>query len=130
MPTKLDNRRPVYIQMHNYNPVRKDLLESAIKSVELLERYEYIKETRSLKREKLKQARQLFQGISTDLSSLSRILPQASIKRKDKKLVDRAREEAGKKPLQVKTKKGSNSELKRLESELYEIKTKLDSLSI
>ncbi len=125
-----NNHRPVYIQMHNPGSVRKDILESAIKSVELLERFEYSKELRSLKREKIRHAKLTMQAIQESLIELAHHLPQAVIKRKERHMVNEARTAQAQKPLPMQTKKRQSSELKRLENEIYEIRSKLNSLSI
>jgi len=122
---------PVYVQIHEPAYVRKQLLESAIKSVELLERFEYLKETRSLKKDKIRQAKSGVQEIELELHELTRALPQAAIRKREKKMINVAREEESQKPLPLETsKKRASSELKRLENELYEIKSKLTSMSL
>ena len=88
-----------------------------------------------MKREKLKHAGSLLQEISQDMQSFIRSLPQAVInqaiiKKREKQVLNEARATEHKKPSQSPARKKKSSELKRLESELYEIRSKLSSLNI
>ena len=134
MKKHLENR-PVYVQLENPSSTRKDVLESAIIAVELLEKYEYTKEIKALKREKMKLAKKIVYDLNLELSALTKALPQAYISKKEKRMVNESRESQGKKPVSLpqesrQKKKKPNSELKRLESELYEIKNKLSGLDV
>ena len=133
MKKHLENR-PVYVQLESPSSTRKDVLESAIMAVELLEKYEYTKEIKALKKEKMKHAKKLIDELNQEVHSLTKSLPQAYVNKKEKRAVNEARESQGKKPVSMPSqqpkKKKSNAELKRLESELYEIKNKLSSLDV
>ncbi|HLC63103.1 MAG TPA: hypothetical protein VJJ21_02180 [Candidatus Nanoarchaeia archaeon] len=135
MKKHLENR-PVYVQLENPSSTRKNVLESAIIAVELLEKYEYTKEIKALKREKMKLAKKIVYDLNLELSALTKALPQAYISKKEKRMVNNeSRESQGKKPVSLpeqskQKKKKPNSELKRLESELYEIKNKLSGLDM
>ena len=122
---------PVYVQLHQPVQTRKLLLESTIHSIELLERFEYLKETRNLKKDRIRQAKSVIQEIELELHELTRSLPQITIKNHEKRMINVAREEESQKPLPLETsKKRANSELKRLENELFEIKSKLTSMNL
>src|SRR3989344_1566149 len=118
MKKHLENR-PVYVQLENPSSTRKNVLESAIIAVELLEKYEYTKEIKALKREKMKLAKKIVYDLNLELSALTKALPQAYISKKEKRMVNESRESQGKKPVSLpqesrQKKKKPNSELKRL----------------
>lgn len=121
---------PVYVQLHEAVATRKYLLESAISSIELLERFEHLKETRSLKRETIKQAATLMQEIDGKLHKFISSIPQTTLRRKEKRMISAAWERHEEGPSPTPTKNKETPELKRLKSELYEIRSRLSSLDV
>lgn len=130
MPKKITQQRPLYVNLYNPEIIRKDLLKAAILSVELLEKFEYAKELKALKRERLKRADDLIKDAVSAVYDLRRSLPQGLLKKKDEKVMRETKITRPQPQMKPKHAKKHNVELKRLENELYEIKNKLTSLDI
>ena len=128
------SNKSVFIQLHDPVTLRREILQTAVKAVETLEKYEYFKEIRLLKKRKLKESRNLMHSLHSDIHNLISTLPETEIKEKEKRIINEARIMHNKKPLHTHHHKEkshrSRTEIKRLEEELEEIKSRLHSIEI
>ena len=138
MPSKKTHQQePLYVSIDNPQSIRKDLLESAIMVVELLEKYEYAKGIREAKLEKINDASKLLRKLSLSIKELENKLPQniPHIKKRKKPVEEKPPEQQPQeKPKQTpqpkKIQPRPNPELKNLEHELSDIRKRLENLNI
>ena len=129
------SNKSVFIQLHDPVTLRREILQTAVKAVETLEKYEYFREIRLLKKRKLKESRNLMHSLHSDIHNLINTLPETEIKEKEKRIINEARIMHNKKPIHThhhhkEKSPRSSTEIKRLEEELEEIKSRLHSIEI
>ena len=118
-------KTPVYVPVNSQVNSRKRILLIAVDTINLLERYEYLKQIRSKKRASMSRIKTLFEELDNDLDLIKRQLPYIEEKQIEKEEVklEKRREKS-----MIETKKLDN--YKQLDRELRQIKDKLARLEI
>ena len=118
-------KTPVYVPVNSQVNSRKRILLTAVDTINLLERYEYLKQIRAKKRASMSRIKNLFEGLHNDLDLIKHQLPYIKEKQIEKEEVklEKRREKS-----MMETKK--LDDYKQLDSELKQIKDKLARLEI
>jgi cell fate (sporulation/competence/biofilm development) regulator YmcA (YheA/YmcA/DUF963 family) len=125
-----------FVEVREPEEVRRNILESLKEIVESLQRFEKFKETRKDKLDKVNKLRKIVKDTSMSILDLKKSLPEAKIRavRSVSKIAEKEKASGKKKPVARKkifkeeTKEKPMTELQKLESELNEIESKLESL--
>lgn len=123
--------RSVYAGIENAVPLRKDILNTSISLIALLEKYEHIKEIRANKQNEILYLKNLLKEIKDSLSEYKTNLPWLKEKEEEKKHKGRKKEKVRKavklKLKKIEKKKGM-TELDKLKNELGILKGKLANI--
>jgi hypothetical protein len=129
----VDDKDLFYVEVRNPNDVKRNVLEARKEIIEGLQRFENIKFLREKKIENIAKLKGIIKELSTLTLKLKNAFPASKIREqviKPKKKVT-AKKYSGKKPTKVQEQKKAPkavSELEKLETELNDIESQLNSL--
>jgi hypothetical protein len=127
-PKKKEDDCVTYVKIGSPVPLRKDVLESAIESAELLKAWENYHKFKSDKVDKYKKLEIVLGKIEKEVNALKRHIPkmnEVDVPKEEKKLIK------PKKSIEAKKPKPLEQEFKsKLDKEIYDINSKLKKLNI
>lgn len=118
-------KTPVYVPVIDEKASRKNILLTAVDTINFLERYEYLKQIRAKKKGAMSRVKVLIEEIDNDLELMKQKLPHVEEKQIEKEEIKLEKKQEKSK---IETRKLDS--YKQLDRELMQIKEKLARLEI